>query len=94
VDGPCWLAARVETDNKNELDQQLFGHTSPVYVELAGQRLFDVESGRVLLKQLEESRDDIRARGRFTSDAAKDKLLGVYNEAIQMLTEQIGRRTK
>jgi hypothetical protein len=94
VDGPCWLAVRIETDNKNELDQQLFAHTSPVYVEMAGQRFFDVETGRALLKQLEESRDDIRGRGRFSNDAAKDKLLGVYNEAIQSLTKQIGRRSK
>ncbi|HLW66548.1 MAG TPA: hypothetical protein VKS79_14635, partial [Gemmataceae bacterium] len=94
VDSPCWLAVRIETDNKNELDQQLFAHSSPVYVEMAGQRLFDAETGRALLKQLEESRDDIRGRGRFSSDAARDKLLGIYTEAIQSLTERIGRKNK
>ncbi|HEV3145571.1 MAG TPA: CehA/McbA family metallohydrolase, partial [Gemmataceae bacterium] len=94
VDGPCWLAVRIESDNKNELGQQLFAHSSPLYVEMAGQRLFDVESARTLLKQMEESRDDIRARGRFSNDSARAKLLGVYDEAIRLLTEQINRSNK
>jgi len=94
VDGPSWFAVRIESDTKNELGQQLFAHSSPVYVEVAGQRVFDIESGRALLKQMEDGRDDIRARGTFSSDAARDKMLGTYNEAIRTLAEQIGRRTK
>jgi hypothetical protein len=94
VDGPSWFAVRIESDTKNELGQQLFAHTSPVYVEVAGLRVFDIESGRALLKQMEEGRDDIRARGTFSSDAARDQLLAVYSEALRTLSEQIARRAK
>src|SRR5262249_18613871 len=36
IDRPGWLAARIETTTKNELDCQLYAHTSPVYVDFAG----------------------------------------------------------
>ena len=85
---------RIESDTKNELGQQLFAHSSPVYVDVAGQQVFDVESGRALLKQMEEGIDDIRARGTFSSDKARDRLLGTYSEAIRSLREQIARRAK
>ena len=94
VDGPGWFAVRVETETKNELGKQLFAHTSPVYVEMAGQRVFDIESGRALLNQMEDGRADIRARGKFSSDAARDKLLAMYDDAMRDLAEQIGKRGK
>jgi hypothetical protein len=94
VDGPGWLAVRIDSNDNNELGKQLFAHSSPVYVEMAGQRICDVESGRALLKQMEESRADIRARGQFTSAAARDRLLALYEEAIRDLTERIAVRVK
>lgn len=93
VDGSAWFAARIEADTKNELGQQLFAHTSPVYAVVAGRHMLDVESGRALLKQMEESRGDIRARGKFSSNAARDRLLTIYDEAIRDLAEKIGRRS-
>jgi hypothetical protein len=92
VDEPGWFAARVDSDTKNELGQQLFAHTSPLYIELAGRRVFDIESARALQKQMEESRADIRAKGKFTSDAARDELLAMYDASIRALSEQISRR--
>ena len=94
LDGPAWFAARIESDTKNELAQQLFAHTSPVYVDLGGQGVFDLESARSLLKQMEEGRDDIRARGKFSSAVAKDRMLATYDDAIRGLTEQIARRSR
>lgn len=94
VDGPGWFAVRIESDATNELDQKLFAHSSPVYVELAGERFLDVESGRTLLRQMEEGRQDIRTRGKFSSAAARDRLLANYDDAIRDLTERIGRRSR
>jgi hypothetical protein len=62
VDAPAWFAVRISTANRNELDQVLFAHSSPVYVDVAGRRVFDVESARSLLRYLEEGEADIRAR--------------------------------
>src|SRR5262249_12234563 len=94
IDGPAWLAARIDSDTKNELTQQLFAHTSPVYVDVAGRGVFDVEAGRALVKQMEEGREEIKARGKSSSDAARDRLLAAYDAAIRELAEQIARRSR
>src|SRR5207249_4143932 len=48
LDGPAWFAARIDSTARNELGGQLFAHTSPVYVDLAGGRAFDVEAARLM----------------------------------------------
>jgi len=92
VDGPCWFALRIESETKNELEQQLFAHSSPIYVEVQGNRNFEPEAARELLKQLEKARDDIRARGKFSDNAARDRLLALYTDAARDLNAQIKRR--
>ncbi len=94
IDRPGWLAARIETPTKNELDCQLYAHTSPVYLDVAGERIFDLESARGLLRQMEEAQADIRARGQFSSPQATDKLLGLYAEAVGELTRRMNQRGK
>lgn len=94
VDGPAWFAVRIETKKKNEFDQELFAHTSPVYVDLAGKRVFDVESAQALLKIVEGASADIRARGHFSGPAARDKLLTLYDRTAADLRERINRRGK
>lgn len=92
VDGPAWLAVRIETSEKNEFDQQLFAHSSPVYLDFAGRRVFDVESARAFLRLIEEATANIRARGTFSGPAARDKLLSLYEEAVADLRGRINRR--
>lgn len=92
LQGPGWLAARVETLTRNELEGQLYAHTSPVYLEMAGQGIFDLEAARALLRQLEEAQADIRARGQFSSPQAVEKLLALYAEANQELTRRTNQR--
>jgi hypothetical protein len=92
VDEPAWFAARIETAVRNEFDQPLFAHTSPVYANLSGRRVFDVESARALLQMVEQAVADIRARGRFSSDAARDRLLVLYTQAANDLRARINNR--
>jgi hypothetical protein len=92
LDGPAWFAARIDATAKNELDQRLFAHTSPVYVDLAGQRVFDVDAAVLLLRRMEEARAAIRSRGKFGDDAARDKLLAIYDETTQELVQRIRQR--
>ena len=94
LDEPACLAARIDSTARNELDQQLFAHTSPVYVDLAGERVFDVEAGRLLLRRMEEAREAIRSRGKFGGDAARDKVLAIYDETTRELVRRISRRGK
>jgi hypothetical protein len=92
IEGPGWLAARIETPTRNELGQQLFAHTSPIYVEVAGARIFDLEAARALLRQLEEAEAEIRSRAQFSSPQAGEKLLAMYAEARLGLTRRINQR--
>jgi hypothetical protein len=92
IDEPGWLAVRIDTQTKNEFDQLLFAHSSPVYIDLAGKRVFNLEAARALLKQLEEARADIRAKGKFSSPDTQEKLLAIYEQAGKELAKQINQR--
>lgn len=92
VDQPAWFAARIDGTTRNELDRPLYAHTSPVYVDDAGRRVFDVEAARGLLKLIEEGQDAIRSQGRFSSDRNRDAVLAHYDEAARDLRERINRR--
>jgi hypothetical protein len=92
IDEPGWLALRIESTTKNELGHVLFAHTSPVYIDLAGKRIFHVETARLLLKELEEARAAIRAKGKFSAPAAQERLLGLYEEASRELLRQLNQR--
>jgi hypothetical protein len=92
LDEPAWFAARIDSSAKNELDRQLFAHTSPVYVDLAGKRVFDVDAAVLLRRRMEEARAEIRSRGKFEDDATRDRLLAAYDETIKELVKRIGQR--
>jgi hypothetical protein len=89
---PAWFAVRIAGKGQNELGRQLFAHSSPCYVEHEGERPFDLESARALLKKLEETKADVKERGRFSSPDARAKLLGVYDRAEKDLRGRINRR--
>jgi hypothetical protein len=92
VSEPCWFAARIEATERNELDAVLFAHTSPVYVDLGGERVFQVEAARQLLTQLEEAQADIKVKGTFSNDEARDRLLVQYRQAADDLKDRLARR--
>jgi hypothetical protein len=87
-----WLAARIDAKAKNELDQVLFAHTSPVYLTVAGKGAFDVEAAQGLLKQVEEAQAAIRAQGRFSDPRAAARVQALYEQAARDLRDRINRR--
>jgi hypothetical protein len=92
---PAWFAARIDNSKaRNELGHVLFAHGSPCHVEYQGQRPFDLESARALLRRLEEAKADIAAQGKFTGQAARAKLLALYDRAIDDLRGRINKRGK
>lgn len=94
LDEPAWFAARIDSTTKNELDAVLYAHTSPVYVDFDGKRVFDVEVARLLLQRLEQAEEEIRAKGKFTDNATRDKVLANYTDAKKELTKRISERGK
>lgn len=89
---PCWLAARIDTEQRNEFDMPLFAHTSPIVVEVGTQRVFRLDSARELLAELEQARETIAAKGSFSTAEAGTEVLRLYDSAIATLTDRINRR--
>jgi hypothetical protein len=94
VESAGWLAARIECETQNELGQELFAHTSPIYVEMAGQPLFNVEAARAILQEIEASQAAIRTQGKFSSPEASARLLALYQDGVKDLRDRINQRGK
>jgi hypothetical protein len=92
IDEPAWFAVRIDSESKNEFDKTLFAHSSPVYVNYKGHDVFDVDAALDLLKQVEEAQATIKSRGQFSTPAAEQKLLTLYEAAAQDLRDRIKAR--
>lgn len=105
IDQPSWLALRTppppvqgdpalqEPVERNELGGQLFAHTSPVYVNLAGQGVFDAATASELISQMKSDWQTIQARAVFANASQRDRVSRVYQEAIDLLQRQLAHRT-
>ena len=94
VDEPAWFAARIDSPTKNELDRQLYAHTSPIYVDVGGKRVFDIEAARALQKLMEDARTDIQKLGKFSDNPARDRILAIYADTAADLAKRINERSK
>ncbi|HZZ82856.1 MAG TPA: CehA/McbA family metallohydrolase [Gemmataceae bacterium] len=92
VDGPAWFAVRIDSDAKNEFQKTLFAHTSPVYVDFQGKRVFDLDAGVALLKQVEEGRAMVRDRAKFSGVEAEQRIVALYDAAAQDLRDRLNKR--
>ncbi len=88
---PGWYALRIPDQDqmKNELDQPLFAHTSPIYVEFGGKKIFDRATAETLLAELKAAPEVITKDGQFADDAERARVLDVYREAIRTLESRI-----
>ncbi|MBI3866645.1 MAG: CehA/McbA family metallohydrolase [Planctomycetia bacterium] len=101
VTEPCWLALRtpspsVEKDPDlrektppNELGLELFSHTSPVYVTLAGRSVFLRDVAQALLEKMKNNRAQVVRLGQFDDDLAKARVLDVYDDGIAALEKRL-----
>lgn len=101
ISKPCWLALRtpppsVKDDLElatstllNELGKELFSHTSPVYVEVAGRPMFDSQVAKQLLEKMKFSREQLVKHGKFEDDLARERVLDVYRDGIDALEKRL-----
>lgn len=82
-----WLALRIPDKDqpKHELDRPLFAHTSPIYVEIAGKKHFDLATAEKLVAEMRRALEVIPKRATFASDTEREKVLEVYREGIRTL---------
>ncbi|MBX7165888.1 MAG: CehA/McbA family metallohydrolase [Pirellulales bacterium] len=104
VDAPSWLALRVRPPSvdgnpestvpigKNEFGGDLFAHTSPIYIDLAGKGPFDEPTARRLIAQMKSDWEQIQAVARFGDRAQRERVGQVYQEAIETLQRRLAER--
>jgi hypothetical protein len=101
--GPAWIALRTppppvkgdkeltEAVAKNELGHDLFSHTSPVFVTVAGKSRFDAAVARQLLAEMVDNRRIIAEKGKFADAVERGRVLDVYSDAIGALRKRLQR---
>ena len=88
-----WLALRIPLEaGTNELGKPLFAHTSPVYVEVNGQRVFAPEVARELIADIDSNMQTIRSKGKFDTAEELNAVLRVHQAAIKTLQSQLEAR--
>ncbi|MFT5323230.1 MAG: hypothetical protein ACI8P0_001077 [Planctomycetaceae bacterium] len=97
INGPGWLAIRIpppdlkgDTTPKNEFGRKLYGHTSPIYVEVGGESLFDPKVARGLIEKMKLAQAMINKQGRFEDEQARSRVLDVYEDATEKLNSRLG----
>ena len=85
-----WIAFRIPLQNgRNELDQTLFAHTSPIYLEIAQRPVFRADIARKMLSEIETNMRQIGKRGVFLDESQRQAVMSVYRDGIQVLREKI-----
>ena len=90
VDQPGWLALRIPTDaGKNEFGKGLFAHTSPIYVEMSGKRIFRSEVAKQLATEIQANVKVINEKGTFANEDEREAVLRVHRLGIDALHARI-----
>lgn len=85
INEPSWLALRVSARTSNEYGQRLFGHTSPVYVNVGRRSIRMKQEVEYLIKQMEEARQTIATKALFPTQSERARVLAVYERGIETL---------
>ena len=100
VNGPGWVALKIAGNGpgpanrpsdapRNDFGEALFGHTSPIYLEMHGRRLVQPEVARAFIRDLETSLRAIRTHGKFDTEAQREEVLSLYRRAMDTLRRKI-----
>ncbi len=85
-----WIALRIAPDaRKNLFGKPLFAHTSPVYIELAGNRLFERHIAEELISEIKQDIEAIQVNALFADEEERTRVLAVYQAGIVTLQEQL-----
>lgn len=101
VDVASWYAVRAtpfsanydkpETSGVgyNEYGKPYFAHSSPVYVTVNGQDNLRSESIASLMEEVRASRAFIAEKGDFSSEADRDRVLEIYDDAAERIQQRV-----
>lgn len=73
----------------NELGRELYAHTSPIYVTVAGQPHRDPTTIAQLIEHVEKSLQYIPENGVYADDASRETVLSLYRQTLEELRERL-----
>jgi hypothetical protein len=83
ADGPTWIAAVASGGrHPRTLDESVFAHTTPVYVDVAGDRVARAADARWCLELLDELERFVERHGRFEA-ATREARFGDFAAALE-----------
>ncbi|HVU86363.1 MAG TPA: CehA/McbA family metallohydrolase [Pirellulales bacterium] len=101
INASAWLALRTpprpvagdpelqEPVPSNEFGGGIFAHTSPVYVNVGGDAVFDAATAEGLLDEMRSDMREIDEHATFANNAERQRVMHVYEEAIGVLAERL-----
>jgi hypothetical protein len=91
VAGPCWIAARaIGPKSRLVLDPgesnagppgDVYAHTSPVYVSVAGARQASPADARYFVEWIDRLIAQVERSGRYPSEAERDGIVAIFRQA-------------
>jgi hypothetical protein len=91
---PTWIAARVIGERHPEvLGFESVAHTTPVYIDIEGERVARATSARWCLDWLDRLERLLHAHGRYASDSHRDDVVAVIDAARAIYREVASRGT-
>ena len=89
INEPSWLALRISAKTSNEYGRPLFGHTSPIYINVGGKSIRMKDDIEYLIRQMEEDRQTIATRALFATKEERERVLSVYERGIATSRRQL-----
>ncbi|MCB9385046.1 MAG: CehA/McbA family metallohydrolase [Bryobacterales bacterium] len=90
LDGPAWIAARVDGDWHPLVvnDFRLYAHTTPVWLTVDGKRYRDPEAARFFAGWIDRLIEGVRTRGRFEHNADREEVVRLFERAKEFYTAE------
>lgn len=90
IRGPGWIALRIPLDaGQSELGRPLYAHTSPIYIDLAGKRIFRPQIAEELIAEIERNIEVIKQKAIFANDQERQSVLKVHDEGTATLRKRL-----
>ncbi|MEX1231437.1 MAG: CehA/McbA family metallohydrolase [Planctomycetaceae bacterium] len=77
-----------EPRTRNELGRELYSHTSPIYVTVAGQPHRDPAAIASLIAHVEESLKYVSQKGVYMDNASRETILSLYRQTLEELKQR------
>ena len=90
IPGPGWLALRIPLETpQGELGRPLFAHTSPIYFEVTGKRVFDPAVANELIQEINDGLKVIEEKAVFANESERRAVDDVHRRGIAELRRKL-----